>query len=55
MDAVRYDRHPVPREVVEQELMALYHCGPWELHQVDAVRAGRDLFISRMLSKIRRM
>ena len=52
LDAVRFNRHPLPREVVELELMALYHCGPWDLERVSATRAARDLFVSRMLRKI---
>jgi len=52
LDAVRFNRHPLPKEVVELELMALYHCGPWDLERVSATRAARDLFVSRMLRKI---
>lgn len=55
MDAVRYQRHPVPHEVTELELMELYHCGPWDLERVDMVKAARHLFISEMLRKINRI
>lgn len=55
MDAVRYGMHPVPAEVTELELMDLYHCGPWDLDRVDFVKAGKHLFLSEMLAKIRSM
>ena len=55
MDAVRYKRYPVPREVTDLELMGLYHCGPWDLERVDLVQAARHLFIAAMLRDINRM
>jgi hypothetical protein len=54
-DAVRYKRGTPPAEVMELELMQLYHCGPWDLARVGAVPAARHLFVSRMLREIARM
>ncbi len=55
MDAVKYKRGAVPREVIALRLCELYHCGPWELERVDGVTAYRHLVLRGMLREIEKL